>query len=128
MSLHVTTLISIFLFSGNIQGDLLSQVDTFDSGVMSWGGGTQAGGPGPIHVASGGPDGGGFVRISHTGFHVGTKNTSQWSGNYLAGGVTGITMDLKHLSGDPLNVRLVLFGAGGLWATTGLQAVGGELE
>ena len=116
-------LIAYLVLAPASPADLLSQTDTFNTGVMNWGGGTQAGGSGPVHVSTGGPDGSGFVNISHTGFHVGTKNSSQWSGDFIAGGVAAIKMDLKHLSGDALNVRLVLFGAGGLWATSGLQPV-----
>lgn len=117
-------LLYLTLCTSLVHADLLSQTDTFESGsAEGWGGGTQAGGSGPIHMVSGGSGGGGYLSISHTGFHVGTKNTAQWSGNYLAAPVTALRMDLKHISGDPLDIRIVVFGAGGMWASTGLQTI-----
>lgn len=103
--------------------DLLTQTDTFDSGTMNWDSGAN-----PVHVATGGAgDNGGFLQVSRpvsAPFHVAAFNKNQWTGNYLAAGITAIEMDLNHIAGpDALNVRLMIWGAGGTWASTSLTPI-----
>ena len=105
-------------------GDLLSQTDTFDTDIMNWSSGAN-----PTHIATGGPDGSGdgFLQVSRpeiSPFHIAAFNNTQWIGNYLSAGITAIEMDLNSMAGpDALNVRLVLWGDGGVWASSSLSPV-----
>jgi hypothetical protein len=102
------------------------QTDDFQTGTtMGWTGGQNA--PLPItsvHVTDGGPTGAGdgYVRIGTDGFHLATYNELQWSGDYVSSGILGIEMDLNHLAPvvEALSMRLMLFGAGGTFASTDL--------
>src|SRR3954447_3958250 len=98
---------------------VLGQTDTFqDLTTDGWFAGGALGSVPPIPpqvVASGGPGGAGdaFLKITGGGgFGPGSKitalNNTQWAGNYLSAGVTGIAMDLKNFGGTPLTVRLQL--------------------
>ena len=77
------------------------QVDDFqdpNAGPAGWRG--AAGGTArPLRVADGGPGGAGdaYLRIATLRYHLATKNTDQWTGNYLAAGIGAIEMDLKHI-------------------------------
>lgn len=78
------------------------------------------------NIPSGGPDGTGdaFLQTSIANFHLGTKNTSQWAGNYLEAGIEAIEMDLNHIDPgtDRLKMRILLFGPGGTFASQNLTA------
>jgi hypothetical protein len=101
-------------------------IDTFEDGTaMGWffGGGPFGIAPQPHeNVATGGPLGAddNHLRLTSTGTSgprsrlTGT-NGSQWSGNYLAAGITSITMDARNLGLNDLFVRLAFegFGASG---------------
>ena len=54
-------------------------------------------------------------------FHLGTKNTSTWTGDYISAGVQAITMDVNAISITTgpanLSLRIVLFGPGGAFST-----------
>lgn len=54
-------------------------------------------------------------------FHLGTKNTTTWMGNYLSAGIQAIAMDVKTISitSGPthLSLRIVLFGPGGAFSS-----------
>lgn len=96
----------------------LGQIDNFSSGVQGWSAG---GGPlgqfppvPPTVVGTGGPGGAGdaFLVITSDGNAgaggrlVAMNVLGQWSGDYTAAGVTGISMDLKNLGSTDLTVRL----------------------
>lgn len=81
----------------------------------------------PSNVPDGGPNGAGdaFLQYSSTGGSgPGSRlifyNTDQWTGDYVAAGVTGIAADVKHVAGtEPIELR-VAFGpssnaASGSW-------------
>jgi hypothetical protein len=90
------------------------QHDDFQNGTtQSW-----AGNSGPTNIANGGPDGVGdrYLQISANGFPLGTKNTAQWAGNYLAAGVDELQFDLKNFGPNPVALRISL--AGPLGQTT----------
>lgn len=95
------------------------QSDDFQNGAtLGWEGnilGAVTNNPG------GGPGGttDAFLQTGVTGFHLGTKNTNQWAGDYLAAGVEAVELDLNHIEPetDRLNVRLLLFGPGGTFAS-----------
>lgn len=54
-------------------------------------------------------------------FHLGTKNTTTWTGDYLAAGVVAIAMDVNTFSITTgpanLSLRIVLFGPGGAFSS-----------
>src|SRR5262249_22086437 len=69
----------------------------------------------PINISSGGPSGASdhFLEIISTGsFTQGGKfvafNRSQWAGNFITPGITGVEMDLKSISGTAPNIRIAL--------------------
>jgi hypothetical protein len=90
----------------------LGHVDTFQDGtVMNWSGGAV------IENVDGGPAGPGdryFQITSSGGGGAGSRlacfNDFQWSGNYIAAGVTSIRMHMRNQSGLELNMRLALWG------------------
>jgi hypothetical protein len=93
------------------------EVDTFAAGSEGWfaGGGPMGAVPpvAPTVIANGGPAGAGdsFLQITASGGEVAggrlvAMNGSQWAGNYLSAGVTGIAMDLRNLGASDLTVRL----------------------
>lgn len=95
------------------------QIDTFQNNdTSSWGGGDNA------TIQSGGMSGAGDLYLhlesfggGSSGSKLSTFNAFQWSGDYAAAGITGIAMDLLDPNtspvATPLNMRIVLFGAGG---------------
>ena len=93
------------------------QIDDFENGtVMGWGGGAN-----PTNFASGGPAGvdDNFLRIVANqpigpGSRLAMTNDLQWSGNYIAQGVTAIGLDIRNTSPVPVQLRVLsLFGPGG---------------
>ena len=94
----------------------LNQVDTFDTTVLSWSGGSSS-----THVPGGGPGGAGdaYLQININNFHLATHNSNQWTGNYNSAGVNAISMDLNHSAGaGPVSLRLVVYGPGGAFTST----------
>ena len=101
------------------------QVDTFEIGgdVANWTGGHPTYSPPPAQIADGGPGGAGdgYLQIGVSGFHLGMNNESQWTGNYFANNVSSIEMDVSRIAGpSDVSLRILLFGPGGTWASTGL--------
>jgi hypothetical protein len=93
--------------------------DTFEDGTtMGW---TVALGPGggvhpapPENVPTGGPAGAGdnyLLVTSVGGFGAGsrlaTMNAAQWAGDYIAAGITAISMDVRNFSNIDLYLRLM---------------------
>lgn len=110
----------VFVLSGLISLPVYAisagQIDTFENGTtMNWGGGAS-----PVNA-------GGFLQISrpeNAPFHLATRNSAQWTGDYLAAGVHSIGMDLNYLGGpNSIRVRLMLWGDGGVWASRFTQFV-----
>ena len=101
--------------------------DDFEDGTTQ--GWTVSGGPGggthpapPANVPTGGPAGDedAFLRLtalggSGSGSRLSVFNLSQWTGDYLAAGITAITMDVNNTGENALVLRLLLvnFAAGG---------------
>jgi hypothetical protein len=87
------TLVGLLVFPTVTLGITLSQVDTFEDGTnQGWNGGIQLGGPA-------GP-GDHYLMVAPFPGSAGPRpatNLIQWTGNYLAAGVTGIEMDLIDL-------------------------------
>ena len=96
----------------------LGQIDAFESGTTEgWfaGGGPMGGVPPvpPTVIGDGGPGGAGdaYLQLSSNGSAAAGgrlvgMNLSQWAGNYLASGVTGIEMDLRNFGNTDLSLRL----------------------
>ncbi len=104
---------------------VVGRVDDFEDGtVQGWSGGAHL-----ENVAGGGPAGENdrYLEIRRPTpsqpypFHLGTKNETNWSGNYLKAGVTAIRLDVKTDSIDVgpenLSLRIVLFGPGGAFSS-----------
>lgn len=91
---------------------VLGQVDDFEDGtVMNWGGGVAP----PVNVASGGPAGASdnYLQISAVNDRIGTRNQTQWLGNWLAEAVTAVEMDFRNASGTELAMRIMVLGGSG---------------
>jgi hypothetical protein len=91
------------------------QINDFETGtIQGWTNGTQA--PDPVNVSTGGPDATGphFLRVTARGGNVaGGKlavfnRSTQWAGNYLTAGITGVETDLKNFGTTPLAMRVAL--------------------
>jgi hypothetical protein len=95
----------------------LGQVDTFSASAEEWfiGGGPGGIGRVPVSVVpAGGPGGAGDAYLQLTSSGMGgpgsklvANNASQWTGNYVAAGVTAIEMDLANLGTTDLTIRLL---------------------
>ena len=106
-------LVAMLLPSAGRASIMLGQVDTFQDGTtQNWGNGSPIR---PTNVPNGGPGGAGdaFMDVMSTGNdgpggRLTVQNHDQWSGNYLAAGVSVIEMDLKNFGTDPLLMRVGL--------------------
>lgn len=114
--------IPLMLSVGVAHAALVGQIDTFDTGTANWDSSytsvttVSADGPGGVDDT--------YMELSVSEFHLGAANRSQWSGNYLAEGITSIEMDLNYLAGpDPANVRLMIWGDGGVWGSSSITPV-----
>ncbi len=95
-------------------------IDTFEAGASGgWAAGDASLYP-PALVATGGPAGAGdgyLALQSAGGFGPSSRLVviagPQWAGDYLAAGITRITMDLKNLGNTTLDMRLWLVGPAG---------------
>ena len=117
------------LAAGSLAQITLGQVDDFEDGtVMGWGGGTTI-----TNQANGGPLGAGdnFLQVqSFGGIGGGSRwaafNDLQWTGNYLAAGVTAVSLHMRNLGNNPLDIRLVAFdftGGDNRWTSTVSQSL-----
>ena len=96
---------------------IIGQIDTFeDGGVAGWSVGGVHPAP-PANVADGGPGGAGDNYLQLTslggqgpGSRLSAFNMAQWAGDYLAAGVTGITMDVRNDGPEEVVLRLLLAG------------------
>ena len=90
--------------------------DSFESGSEGWRNGLGF----LATVADNGPSaaGGSALQISAHGGQIPGRivgfNRAQWSGDFTAAGVTRVSVDLKHVSGPSLTIRLSFRGPGGV--------------
>ncbi|MDQ2985770.1 MAG: hypothetical protein M3R13_03485 [Armatimonadota bacterium] len=84
----------------------LGQVDDFEDGTLqNWRGGAS-----PVNVATGGPRGidDNYIRLTSTPTtNLGMANDVQWTGNWIAAGVTVVEAHLRNEGENPLEIRLV---------------------
>ena len=103
----------------------VGMADTFDLGADGgWGVGAPALLP-PVVVPDGGPAGAGdgFLKLGSLGGAGASSKLAviagaQWNGDYLAAGVSRITLDLNNLGSTDLSLRLWLSGAPGVTAVS----------
>lgn len=113
---------------------VIGQSDTFEDSMNGWYAGENVTPPVPPQVvADGGPSGAGDAYLKITaqgGFGPGSRlaaiNNSQWSGNYLAAGISQISMDLNNLGTSDLTIRLLFGGTGGQAVTEGIVLPSGS--
>jgi hypothetical protein len=89
-------------------------------------------GASPVNIGTGGPGGAGdaYMRLTSTGgvgpgSRLATFNpSSDWTGDFLAAGVTSLEADMINLGTVPLEMRVVLFaGTGNRYTSTVAQVV-----
>jgi hypothetical protein len=113
----LTAAASLLLTATATASPILGQIDTFDDGgVAGW----SVGGIHPVppaNVADGGPAGAGdnYLQLTSVGgqgpgSRLSAFNMAQWAGDYLAAGVTAITMDLRNDGPEDVVIRLLLAG------------------
>jgi hypothetical protein len=110
-------LLLIVLAPGLAWGLSIGQRDTFEDGttdgwIVALLGATHP--APPVNVATGGPGGADdrfLVLTSVGGIGAGSQltaiNLGQWSGDYIAAGISGIAMDVKNLGLTDLSLRLL---------------------
>jgi hypothetical protein len=99
--------------------EIAGQIDTFQDWTDGWFAGALGIGAVPPYppefVPDGGPGGAGdgYLQITGLGdgFSAGSRivaiNMSQWAGNYLNAGISGIGMDLKNFGTSDLTIRFL---------------------
>jgi hypothetical protein len=108
-----------------LSGPVVARIDNFaDDTMQEW-----SGGAGHNNISDGGPAGPGDnylqlqrpTEIEPYPFHIGTKNTTTWAGDYLSAGIKAIEMDVNTISitsgSGNLSLRIVLFGPGGAFSS-----------
>ena len=96
------------------------QVDDFEDGTtMGWEEGAPSPNP-PVNVPDGGPGGAGDAYLENSssgGTGAGSRmvmfNNAQWTGDYLAAGVSSLQAHLNNLGSTDLPMRVAIEGAGG---------------
>lgn len=113
-----------FLTTFSAVASSFNQQDDFQDGTTVGWSGNRFGSV--TNIPASGPAGAGdaFLQTSVASFHLGTKNTNQWAGNYMGSGIDAIEMDLNHINPgtDRLNMRILLFGPGGTFASKEITA------
>jgi len=120
----------ILLTARNLRAVEANQWDNFsDSTTQGW----ISGGPNPnppINISGGGPNGDDdyFLQVTSTGgsgpgsMFI-TFNNSQWTGNYIAAGVTVISMHVNNFGTTDLLLRLAFVGSGGNFWTINAEPI-----
>lgn len=91
----------------------INQIDTFTTGTQNWIA-PDPGNPNPPTIALGGPGGAAdpYLKLVANGgvgpgSHLTVLNPAQWTGNFLAAGITGIAMDVKNFGPADVSLRLL---------------------
>ena len=113
---------------------VLNQTDTFDDGSLNfWTTGSPNPTP-PVNINSGGPLGNNdrYIQLTSSGGNgPGSRlimnNTHQWTGNYLAAGISNIHMFLKNEGSSTLLMRVALIsGSNGCSSVTPVSVPAGS--
>ncbi len=133
--LPAAALLALALAAPAAHAITLGQVDTFSGGTtLNWRVGPVHPAP-PTVVSSGGPAGTGDAWLrqvalggSGAASHLAIENRSQWSGNYLAAGVTGIRLNALNAGNTDLQLRLLFdaFNGARFWSSTPLSLPAGS--
>lgn len=119
-------LCAFFLPACEVSGELVvGRIDDFEDGTLQgWSGGAQH-----ENIPGGGPTGAtdGYLELTRPTptepypFHIGTKNSTTWAGDYVAAGIKAVEMDVNVVSvsfgPNNLSFRIVLFGPGGAFSS-----------
>ena len=114
--MKLTPALVLLLAAGSpLPAQLITNLDTFDDGTTSgWFVGDASHPTPPTNIATGGPAGAGdnylqlqAINGSQLGSRLSVLNGSQWAGNYLSSGITGLRMDVKNFGPDDLHLRLL---------------------
>lgn len=105
-------------------GVIVGQVDHFEDGTtMGWGSGANNPNP-PVWAPGAGPTGfdDGFLVITGNGMpgpggQIVAFNSDQWTGDYIAAGVTAISMFVQNFSHISVEIGLRVEGPGGTFAS-----------
>jgi len=106
------------------------QIDDFEDGTaQGWDEGNPSPNP-PVNIASGGPAGAGdhyLQNVSSGGFGPGSRmimfNQAQWSGDYVAAGVSRIVMWVANFGAADLYVRVAFQGGSTIYASTNAHVI-----
>ncbi len=112
---------------------VLGQVDTFDSGVMDWN--NSFGHQTAAWIDGGGPGGASdpYLQIrssgaaSGPGSRLGAWNDAQWTGDFLAQGITSVRMDIAGFEGAGAELRLLFISnSGSTFTSTATHSVASD--
>ena len=112
----------------------LGQSDTFEDGtVQSWSVGAAPHPAPPTNIATGGPGGldDNYLRVTAlggggAGSRLAFFNASQWSGNFLAAGITGISMQVNNFGPSDAHLRLRFAGGSNIAITNAIVVPAGS--
>ncbi len=116
---------SVVLSAPSVRADIaLGQSDDFeDDTLMNWNGSFLPATL-PMNISTGGPAGAGdnYLQITSSGgggpgSKLATYNQDQWIGDYTTAGVTSIDVDVRNFSSSTVELRVLLFGGGGEFAS-----------
>jgi hypothetical protein len=103
----------LLIFARPAGAIVVGQTDDFQDGTtLNWGNGGLTGAVPVTNIDTGGPAGAGdhYIQVTADGSGVGGRltcfNRDQWLGDYVAGGVTSIEVDLLNQSAVNLSIRL----------------------
>ena len=101
----------------SLQAATIGQIDNFENGTTQGWTVSLLGSPHPappVNIATGGPLGAGdnYLQLTSVGGSgAGNRmlviNPAQWTGNYIAAGITSISMDVNNNGGSDLFLRLL---------------------
>jgi hypothetical protein len=115
--------------SVSFAGVSFGQLDDFFVGTAGWSEGAPSPNP-PINVATGGPGGAGdpyVLNVASGGFGAGSRqimfNRDQWTGDFVAAGVTRIEMKLANFGATDLAIRIAFAGGASQFGSTNAFAL-----
>jgi hypothetical protein len=113
LSVQVCALMAVLVGTRPACAISLGEVDHFSADLEGWKTGVQAGPGAVVRVAGGGPAGAGdaFLQVTVNPASTGILkmvvfNQAQWQGDFIAAGVTAVSMDVKFEGPDAMHLRL----------------------